>query len=306
MKNSNRLIEKIYNYIEENIDRQFIVFGTGNGAHRTVNILGNFFHKVICFLDNYPKKDTFYKLPVYKPTYLDDCQVKPFILVASDSYDEISVQLQLMGYEPNVDFINTLKFTEPVRDYTKKNIVNGKEIGKFTYGYESHCHRSNILKSIGSFCSINSSARIGDGNHPLDLITTHPILYMTNKDMVGVENISGISNNRLMQTPSENNGSVIIGNDVWIGANAIILPNVKIGDGAVIGAGAIITKNVDPYTVVVGAPARPLRKRFRDEEIEILLKVKWWDWDNATIKERLDLLGDPKKFFNSYRGGKFE
>lgn len=301
-----RIIDKIYTFIERNMERDFVIFGTSNGAHRTVSNMGYFFKKVIYFVDNYPKKNTFYNLPIYKPSYLKELNNKPFIFIASEYYDEISLQLQEMGYEPEKDFIYSLKFIDPHRDYTKSNIVNGKVIGKFTYGYEPHCYRSNVLKSIGAFCSINRNARIGDINHPLTAISTHPILYLSTKEKTGIENISGISDELRVDISNENDGTVVIGNDVWIGANAVILPNVKIGDGAIIGAGAIVTKDVEPYTIVVGVPAKPIRKRYTDEEIEILLKVKWWDWDNVLIRERLHLLENPKLFFNSYRIGEFD
>lgn len=77
----------------------------------------------------------------------------------------------------------------------------------------------------------------------------------------------------------------IIGNDVWIGARAMILSGVKIGDGAVIAAGAVVTKDVEPYTIVGGVPAKPIRKRFTDEQIDALIKLKWWDKDDVWMRD---------------------
>lgn len=90
--------------------------------------------------------------------------------------------------------------------------------------------------------------------------------------------------------PEPSNGDVVIGNDVWIGDNVIILGGVRIGDGAVVAANSRVVKNVAPYTVVCGNPAKCLKKRFSDEEIAALLALRWWDWDAAKIDEVLPLL----------------
>ena len=86
------------------------------------------------------------------------------------------------------------------------------------------------------------------------------------------------------------NSSCIIGNDVWIGANASVLRNVKIGDGAIVAAGAVVTKDVEPYTVVAGIPAKPIKNRFDDETICRLLKIKWWDFPENVIQDNFKLL----------------
>ncbi len=96
---------------------------------------------------------------------------------------------------------------------------------------------------------------------------------------------------------------IIIGNDVWIGANSFI--NVSkcrvIGDGAVIAAGAVVNSDVPPYAIVAGAPARVKKYRYAPEQIEILLKVKWWDWDDTTLDENAELLMEPDRFFEKFK-----
>lgn len=85
-------------------------------------------------------------------------------------------------------------------------------------------------------------------------------------------------------------GDTIIGHDVWIGSEAMILPGIQVGHGALLAARAVVTKDVAPYTVVGGNPAREIRKRFSDEEIELLLRIQWWDWDRQKVTQALPLL----------------
>ena len=104
-------------------------------------------------------------------------------------------------------------------------------------------------------------------------------------------------------------GDIVIGNDVWIGRESVIMPGVKIGDGAIIGVYSVVTKDVEPYSVAGGNPAKLIKKRFDDELIEILLKVKWWDFEPEKLVEFLPLLCDPdlkkvKKVFKEYLNNK--
>ena len=88
----------------------------------------------------------------------------------------------------------------------------------------------------------------------------------------------------------DNKGDIIIGNDVWIGYDAVILAGVTIGDGAIIGTRAVVTKDVPPYTIVGGVPAKPIRKRFSDEDIALLLELKWWDWSVDKISDSIQYI----------------
>ena len=85
----------------------------------------------------------------------------------------------------------------------------------------------------------------------------------------------------------DNKGDIVIGNDVWIGYEAVIMPGVTIGDGAIIGTRAVVTKDIAPYTIVGGVPAKPIRKRFSEETIHSLLKIKWWDWSDERIRKNI-------------------
>jgi acetyltransferase-like isoleucine patch superfamily enzyme len=136
------------------------------------------------------------------------------------------------------------------------------------YSYVSH-DTEIVFANIGRFCSIGPGCRIGLGIHPTDHVSTSPVFFSTRKQ-------AGIS-----FTPAdvlEENKQIMIGNDVWIGANAMILDGVEIGTGAIVAAGSVVTKDVAPYTIVAGVPAVPKRKRFSDEQIGSLLQSCWWDW----------------------------
>jgi len=158
-------------------------------------------------------------------------------------------------------------------------------IGKYTYGNPTILKGNNAGNlTIGKFCSISDQVVILLGrNHRKDWITTYPFPAF-GADWPEAQEIKECENSK---------GNVIIGNDVWIGLGATILSGVKIGDGAVIGARAVVTKDVAPYAVVVGNPAREVKKRFSDEIIDKLLDIKWWDWEDDKIRNYIDILCSP-------------
>lgn len=135
---------------------------------------------------------------------------------------------------------------------------------------------------IGSFCSIGTGAAFmmaGNQGHRNDWVTTFPIFYMSEEP--------AFAEARDGYVPA---GDTVVGNDVWIGAEAIIMPGVRIGDGAMIGSRAVVTKDVEPYTIVGGNPARPIRRRFSDEQIAMLLEMHWWDWPLEAIRDAMEYL----------------
>jgi acetyltransferase-like isoleucine patch superfamily enzyme len=92
----------------------------------------------------------------------------------------------------------------------------------------------------------------------------------------------------------------VIGHDTWLGHNATVMPGVNIGHGAVVGSGAVVTKDVPAYMIAVGVPARVLRPRFPEHIVDALLRIAWWDWDHATLRERIDYFGDPRSFVERF------
>ena len=136
---------------------------------------------------------------------------------------------------------------------------------------------------IGKFCSIAKNVSIGTLMHPLHTLTTHPVSYAGETDKT--DKLRILPENRI---EFQNTTPVRIGNDVWIGLNAVVMDGVTIGDGAVIGAGAVVTKDIPPYAIAVGVPARVIKYRFEPEIIARLLKTRWWDRPPEVI-ERLPL-----------------
>jgi len=157
-------------------------------------------------------------------------------------------------------------FVHDPRDFRKNNVL---------YHYPINQDR---LK-IGKFCSIACGAKFlfNSANHSLDSLSTYtfPLFYEAwEHDLPVVHSW-------------DNKGDIVVGNDVWVGYEAVILAGVTIGDGAIIGARAVVTKDVPPYTIVGGVPARPIRKRFSDREIEQLQALRWWDWPPERISAHL-------------------
>lgn len=135
---------------------------------------------------------------------------------------------------------------------------------------------------IGKFCAIATNVKfiMSGANHKLDGISTYPFPVFGN----GWEKAM----DKLISLPSR--GDTIIGNDVWIGYQALIMPGVKIGDGAVIAAKSIVVKDIPPYAIVGGNPARLIKQRFSDAEIQLLLAIKWWDWEIEKITRNIHLI----------------
>lgn len=203
---------------------------------------------------------------------------------------------------------NTRKFPDPNAVFPNeygtscfiKNVIKAPNIsvGDYTYydddkdptGFE----KNNVLFNypvfgdkliIGKFCQIASGTQfiMGAANHRLCSATTYPFNVMS-------EAWAEIAPVHLSQLPHK--GDTVIGNDVWFGRNCVVMPGVKIGDGAIVAAHSVVTKNVEPYSVVGGNPARFIKKRFDDELTELLLRFKWWDLPPDELAEVMPLLCD--------------
>ena len=132
-----------------------------------------------------------------------------------------------------------------------------------------------IYTTIGKFCSIAAQTRINPGNHPLQRVMMSHVGYRSSAYGLGADDAAFFAWRR--STP------VTLGNDVWIGHGAVVLPGVSLGSGAAVGAGSIVTKDVPPFAIVVGNPARVLRLRFTERVVEELLAIAWWDWPHERL-----------------------
>lgn len=159
-------------------------------------------------------------------------------------------------------------------------------IGAFTYA-GANCELKSV--QIGKFCSIASNVKVLRMTHPVStFVSSSPAFFSVQGQCGGKSFVSQNTFEEQVFVDGSDRFSCVIGNDVWIGENSIILGGVKIGNGAVIGAGAVVTKDVPPYAIVGGVPARIIKYRFSDEDIEFLQSVKWWDWDERTIQNHVE------------------
>lgn len=186
------------------------------------------------------------------------------------SGDDETVYLKSVVSNPNIivgaytmynDFVNDPRLFE------KNNVL-----------YQYPINHDKLV--IGKFCSIACGAEFlfNSANHTLSSLSTYPFPIFFEEWGLDVKNISASWDNK---------GSITVGNDVWIGYEAVVLAGVTIGDGAVVGTRAVVTRDVPPYTIVGGIPAKPIRKRFSDEIISALLELKWWDWPKEMILQNI-------------------
>lgn len=146
-----------------------------------------------------------------------------------------------------------------------------------------HYPVNNDKLIIGKFCSIACGAKFlfNSANHSIASLSTYPFPLFFEEWGLDKRNVT---------KSWDNKGNIIIGNDVWIGFEALILSGVSIGDGAIIGSRAVVTKDVPPYTIAAGVPARPIRKRFDDDTISNLIKIKWWNWPDEIITKNIQAI----------------
>lgn len=161
-------------------------------------------------------------------------------------------------------------------------------IGRHSYiGYNSEIHSCDI----GAFCSIANGLIVGGAKHPLDWVSTSPVFY----------EVGGGTGSHLGNQEIEPLKRTSIGDDVWIGSRVIIMQGLKIGTGAVIGAGSVVTKDVPPFAIVAGCPARILKYRFDDDTIRLLLDSRWWELSDEELTEYSIHINQPNLFINMLR-----
>lgn len=180
------------------------------------------------------------------------------------------------------------KFKEGYRYISDK--LFGFTVGKYSTGYEQFWKQTPLIESIGAFCNISADNVTVAGNHPISMVSTNTFTYSKKIGFIEQDKpISHIANTR----------KINIGNDVWIGANVILLPGITIGHGAIIAAGAVVSKDVAPYAIVGGIPAKLIKYRFESSIIDKLIKSQWWSWNDEKIKRHIPYMDTPQVFLEN-------
>lgn len=184
--------------------------------------------------------------------------------------DHQTVYLKDVITNPNIE----------VGEYTMYNdfVNDPREFEKNNVLYHYPINGDKLI--IGKFCSIACGAKfmLTSANHKMSSLSTYPFPIFYEEWGLDAKDI---------RNAWDNKGDIVIGNDVWIGYEAVIMAGVTIGDGAIIGTRAVVTKDVPPYTIVGGVPAKPIRKRFDDATVERLIKLRWWDWEHEKIAQSI-------------------
>lgn len=197
----------------------------------------------------------------------------PEKLIFPRSGDKETIYLKNVITNPNIKVGDFTMYNDFVNDPTKfeKNNV--------LYHYPINHDKLQI----GKFCSIACGAKFlfNSANHTLSSLSSYPFPLFFEEWRLEREDVTRAWDNK---------GDIIIGNDVWIGYEAVILAGVTIGDGAIIGTRAVVTKDVPPYTIVGGVPAKPIKRRFSEETVSELLEIQWWNWSKEKIAKNIDAI----------------
>lgn len=200
------------------------------------------------------------------------------IRIVKDAVRRRGTSISPFAVLSNTEYQNTSAIRAFVK-MERSKIGKCSSIGTLSAAYDAE---------IGKFCSIARECYIGGASHPLERVSTSGCFYLKNN----YTRVCYYENDYNWKTHT------VIGNDVWLGIRTIVLGGVHIADGAVIGAGSVVTKDVGPYEIWAGNPARFIRKRFDDETIEKLLASKWWDWSDEKLKEYGERFVDIREFIN--------
>lgn len=189
------------------------------------------------------------------------------------SGDKETVYLKPVISNPNISVGEFTMYNDFVNDpmqFERNNVL-----------YQYPINHDKLI--IGKFCSIACGAKFifNSANHTLSSFSTYPFPIFFEEWGLNIKDVAAAWDNK---------GDIIIGNDVWIGYEAVIMAGVTIGDSAIIGTRAVVTKDVPPYTIVGGVPAKTIRKRFNNETLDELLKIKWWDWSEERIARNIQAI----------------
>ena len=320
---------EIINFFRTIRNKRIVLYGMGSKGR----ILAQYFaDQVVCCIDDDPAKwgKDIGAWHINKPSNLRNMDSeKNIIIVASSFFRGISWRLEEMGFTEGVEFVNGCELFKSLLDEQRqqqdnvKPLTNKKvwfqgnayadaessfggynliqedvrlfntKVGRFTYiGRKSIIRNANI----GQFCSFAADLMIGLDQHPSrGFISTYPSFFVDKPS-----SYPSFVHEQLFEDISP---QITIGNDVWIGFRAVISGGVRIGDGAIIATGAVVTRDVEPYSIVAGVPAKLVRKRYSEEDIATLLKFQWWNKDLQWIETHSKLFSKEELFLEKIRNG---
>lgn len=177
--------------------------------------------------------------------------------------------------------------------HPSSKVEPGSQVVNTTFGRHTFCgYDCQIINcTVGAFTSISDKVVIGGGMHPMSWVGMSPVFY------AGKDSVKRKYSRHERQEPQ----LTTIGNDVWIGHGALIKQGVIVGDGAVVGMGSVVTRNVPPYAIVAGSPARLIRMRFNDHIVKTLVILRWWNWEDAKLERYAHLFNDIESFVRKLR-----
>lgn len=260
---------------------KIIIYPFGEVGHIVRNLLREQYdvEDIIC-VDSYLKEPD-----VITPDFLEQIKPEEYMIIISSCNPEIYYEIRNFVYEI-------------FQEQKVIDLYENENIGKCSYGPLAKPHF--LVESVGAFCSFAEGCNVVL-NHPMQFVSTHSFMYLEpdETDQSGRKCWQGYLP-RINCRYHRENKKTKIGNDVWIGCNAIIVSGVNIGNGAIVGAGAVVTKDVPDYAVVVGVPARITRYRYTKEQIYKLNKIAWWNWSREEIAQNYEDFYDVETFINKY------
>jgi acetyltransferase-like isoleucine patch superfamily enzyme len=214
-----------------------------------------------------------------KPNIFRRIGMRVLLWILGDEQQSRTCELNRVLYERSADGRRLSRFSHPQ-----------VEVGEHTYGLQRECfiaYHPDDRVQIGKYCSIGDGVRFVFGEHRTDRVTTFPL--------------RAICFNEAQHADALSKGDIVVGNDVWIGVGAVILSGVKIGNGAIVAAGAIVAKDVPLYSIVGGVPAKVIRMRLSEAQINALEKIQWWNWPLDKVKANLEwFYGDVDAFIQHH------
>lgn len=288
--------EQLIYILEYRQHRNIWIYGAGKGGIILADVLKSMDVDISGFIDvNYKRITECVGLPV---EWFDNKNPKKdFIVVSLRDIDyQVLKTCEKYGFKGRSLYYVAAGF-ERIIECSEDIMIGDTKVGRYSYGYEGLI-KSGLLGEIGRYCSVGPNAAIY-GNRHIENITSFPVLNPSFMNWnTYVDNCEKIERAGIVL--KNINKQVYIGNDVWIGANSVILPGVHIGDGAVVAAGAVVTKDVEAYSVVGGVPAKFLKYRFSPKIIERLKKIKWWNWSHEKVLENVEYMYDINKFVEMF------